>query len=138
MARLRLGEFCQARSGDKADVANVAVFAPTEAIYALLCDQLTAERVAAHLSALVHGTVVRYEARNVWALNFVCTQALGGGGPRTLRCDMLGKTLGPNLLRLQIDIPDDLLSGFELLRPPRPGRTASGSAGRSGGTQNRS
>src|SRR5258708_26826915 len=51
-----------------------------------------------------------YEARNVWALNFVCTQALGGGGPRTLRCDMLGKTLGPNLLRLQVDIPDALRS----------------------------
>jgi hypothetical protein len=115
---LRLGDFCQARSGDKADVANIAVFAPTERTYEALRDQLSAERVAAHLSPLVRGSVVRYEAPNVLALNFVCHGALGGGGQRTLRSDMLGKTLGPNLLRLTVDVPDEELSEFELLRPP--------------------
>src|SRR5438105_4893568 len=101
MARLRLGDFCQARSGDKADIANVAVFAPTPRAYELLLSQVTAARVAEHLSPLVEGTVVRYEAPNVLALNFVCASALGGGGPRTLRSDMLGKTLGANVLRLE-------------------------------------
>jgi hypothetical protein len=116
--RLRLADFCQARSGDKADIANIAVFAPTDATYQVLRDQVTAERVAAHLAPLVNGRVVRYEAPNVHGLNFVCTQALGGGGPRTLRSDMLGKTLGPNLLRLEIDLPDGLATDLVLLRPP--------------------
>jgi hypothetical protein len=117
--QLRLGDFCQARSGDKADVVNVAVFARTQRTYEVLRAQLSAERVAAHLSPLVRGSVVRYEASNVFALNFVCQEALGGGGPRTLRSDMLGKTLGPNLLRLTVEVPDDLLNEFEMLCPPR-------------------
>lgn len=108
MARRRLAELCQARSGDKADIANVAIFAPDENVYALIRNQLTEERVAAHLHPMVQGTVTRYEAPNVLALNFVCTRALGGGGPTTLRADILGKTLGPNVLRMEIDVPDGL------------------------------
>ena len=118
MASIRLGDFCQARSGDKADVANIAVFAPDRTTYDLLLDQLSAERVAEHLGTLVHGTVVRYEARNVLALNFVCNKALGGGGTRTLRSDMLGKTLGANVLRLRVEVPERVLEGLELLKPP--------------------
>ena len=118
MTSLPLGVFCQARSGDKADVANVAVFAPTDESFELLRDQLTAERVARHLSPLVGGPVVRYEARNVLALNFVCQQALGGGGPRTLRGDVLGKTLGPNVLRMEVDVPDELAARLPRLCPP--------------------
>lgn len=119
MALLRLGDFCQARSGDKADVANIAVFAPDKRTYQLLCEQLTAPVVAEHLRALVMGEVIRYEVPNVLALNFVCQQALGGGGTRTLRGDMLGKTLGPNVLRIQVSVPDDVADDLTLLRPPR-------------------
>ena len=32
--------------------------------------------------------------------------ALGGGGPRTLRADNLGKTLGGALVRMEIEVPD--------------------------------
>jgi hypothetical protein len=120
VTRLRLGDFCQARSGDKADVANVAVFAPNEDLYAVLCDQLTAERVAGHLAPLVAGPVTRYEARNVLALNFVCQLALGGGGPRSLRSDTLGKTFGPNVLRMTVEVPDHLVGDLPRLRPPHP------------------
>ena len=118
MTRIRLGEFCQARSGDKADVANIAVFAPTPDAYELLRQQLTAARVAEHLAPLVAGPVVRYEAPNVLALNFVCHQALGGGGPRTLRSDILGKTLGPNLLRMEVTVPAELAETLPRLQPP--------------------
>jgi hypothetical protein len=64
----------------------------------------------------VTGTVTRYEARNVLALNFVMQGALGGGGPRSLRSDNLGKTLGGSLVRLEIDVPDSLAGR----RRPRP------------------
>ena len=42
--------------------------------------------------------------------------ALGGGGPRSLRADNLGKTLGGALVRLEIDVPDELAAR----RRPRP------------------
>ena len=34
-----------------------------------------------------------------------CLRGLGGGAPRSLRSDNLGKTLGASLLRLVIDVP---------------------------------
>ena len=38
---VQLREFCQARSGDKADTLNIAVFAPDDATYRLLDEQVT-------------------------------------------------------------------------------------------------
>jgi hypothetical protein len=98
---------CGYRSGDKGDIANIAVFAPDEAVYRLLADEVTAERVKTHFGSFVHGPVERYEAANVLALNFVLHDALGGGGPRSLRSDALGKTLGGALVRLELDMPSE-------------------------------
>jgi hypothetical protein len=116
MARLPLRELCGYRSGDKADIANVAIFADDEETYELIRREVTAERVKAHFGAMVRGRVDRYEARNVHALNFVLHDALGGGGPRSLRSDSLGKTMGGALVRLEIDVPDALANR----RRPRP------------------
>jgi hypothetical protein len=52
----------------------------------------------------------------VLALNFVMREALGGGGPRSLRSDNLGKTLGGTLVRLEIEVPEELANR----RRPRP------------------
>ena len=106
MARLALRELCGYRAGDKGDIANVAIFADDDETYALIVREVTAERVKAHFGSMVHGRVDRYEAANVRALNFVMHGALGGGGPRSLRADSLGKTLGGALVRLEIDVPD--------------------------------
>jgi len=116
MARLQLRELCGYRSGDKADIANVAIFADDEETYELIRREVTAERVKAYFGAMVRGRVDRYEARNVHALNFVLHDALGGGGPRSLRSDSLGKTMGGALVRLEIDVPDALANR----RRPRP------------------
>jgi hypothetical protein len=99
---------CGYRAGDKGDIANVALFAPDDVVYALIRDRVTAEMVKAHFGTLVRGRVDRYEAPNVLALNFVLHDALGGGGPRSLRADNLGKTLGGALVRLEIDVPAEL------------------------------
>ena len=106
MPRLPLREICGYRAGDKGDIANVAIFADDDDTYAVIVREVTAERVKAHFGAMVHGRVDRYEAANVRALNFVMQGALGGGGPRTLRADNLGKTLGGALVRTEIDVPD--------------------------------
>ena len=107
-ARLALRELCGYRAGDKGDIANVALFADDELAYETILREVTPERVKAHFGAMVKGNVIRYEARNVLALNFVLHGALGGGGPRSLRADNLGKTLGGALVRLEIDVPDEL------------------------------
>jgi hypothetical protein len=108
MARVQLRELCGYRAGDKGDIANVALFADDDATYAAIREQVTAERVKRHFGAMVDGRVERYEAPNVLALNFVMHGALGGGGPRSLRADNLGKTLGGALVRLEIDVPEPL------------------------------
>jgi hypothetical protein len=106
--RVALRELCGYRAGDKGDIANVALFADDDATYDLLLREVTPERVKEHFGAMVRGRVERYEARNVLALNFVLHGALGGGGPRSLRSDNLGKTLGGALVRLEVDVPDAL------------------------------
>jgi hypothetical protein len=116
VAHLKLRELCGYRAGDKGDVSDVAIFADDDETYALIVREVTAERVKEHFGAMVHGTVVRYEVPNVRALNFVLRGALGGGGPRTLRSDNLGKTLGGALVRLEIEVPDELADR----RRPRP------------------
>jgi hypothetical protein len=99
---------CGYRSGDKGDVSNIALFADNVEVYELVRAEVTAERVKAHFAGLVHGPVERYEAPNVLALNFVLHDALGGGAPRSLRADNLGKTLGGALVRLEIEVPERL------------------------------
>lgn len=103
--RRRLHDLCGYRSGDKGDIVNIALLADDAEVYDVIVREVTADRVRAHFGAMVTGTVDRYEARNVLALNFVLRGALGGGGPRTLRADNLGKTLGGALVRLEIDVP---------------------------------
>jgi len=108
VARLPLRELCGYRAGDKGDVANVALFADDDGTYAVIVREVTAARVKEHFGSMVRGRVDRYEAANVRALNFVMQDALSGGGPRSLRADNLGKTLGGALVRLEIEVPDAL------------------------------
>jgi hypothetical protein len=116
MTTLALRELCGYRAGDKGDISDVAVFAYDDETYALIVEQVTADRVRELFGSMVHGEVARYEAPNVRALNFVLRGALGGGGPRSLRSDNLGKTLGGALVRLEIEVPDDIARR----RRPRP------------------
>ncbi|MDZ4358737.1 MAG: acyclic terpene utilization AtuA family protein, partial [Variovorax sp.] len=69
-----------ARSGDKGDTSNIGVIARHPDLLPLLRAQLTEARVAAWLAHLVQGPVTRHEVPGIHAFNFVCEQALGGGG----------------------------------------------------------
>src|SRR3954468_12918001 len=118
MPRIRLRDLCGVRAGDKGDISDLALFADTEAAYDAIRDEVTAERVKDHFGDLVLGSVERYEARNVLALKFVLHDALGGGAPRSLRADNLGKTLGAALLRMEIDVPDDVAANARRRHAP--------------------
>ena len=100
----QLVELAHARSGDKGDIANIALFAPDLATYDLFVREVTTERVRAHFKGIVTGEVERYEVPNVLALNFVLRGALNGGASRSLRSDALGKSLSSALLRLEIEV----------------------------------
>ena len=111
MVEVQLRDVCGVRSGDKGDISDLTLFADDQAAYDALREVVTVDRVRAHFGDLVRGDVERFEAPNVWALKFVLHDALGGGGPRSLRSDNLGKTLGAGLLRLRVELPEDVVAG---------------------------
>jgi hypothetical protein len=106
MMPLRLIAF--ARSGDKGDAANVAVFGRSTDAYHWLRDHLSAAAVEEYFRPLGVGKVVRYDVPNLEALNFVLPQVLAGGGSRSLRIDSQGKTLGMALLEMKVEVPSHL------------------------------
>ena len=98
-----LSDIAHGRSGDKGNHANVAVIAYTAAGFAWLRERLTADVVRRYFQPLGPSRVVRYEAPNLLALNFVLYDVLAGGASRSLRSDTQGKTLALALLRMPLD-----------------------------------
>ncbi len=105
--RIKLVRLAHARSGDKGDTANVGLIALREELYPLLAQEVTAERVKKHFRGICKGAVERFELPNLWALNFLLHESLGGGGTLSLMTDAQGKTFSTALLRMEIDVPDD-------------------------------
>ena len=91
-----------ARSGDKGDSSNIGIIARRPEWLPHLREQLTEERVAAYLAHLIKGTVTRYDVPGIHAMNFLCTQALDGGGMASLRNDPLGKGMAQILLTMPV------------------------------------
>lgn len=119
MQRIQLLHLAHARSGDKGDTANVGVIALRPEFYPALVEQLTPERVKRHFEGICLGEVERFELPNLHALNFLLHNSLGGGGTVSLKTDAQGKTLSTAMLRLEIEVPDEVA---------RQAREASGAA----------
>ena len=64
---------------------------------------LTPAVVKQHFKSICMGDVVRYEAPNLLALNFILHNSLGGGGSESLKTDAQGKTHGLALLELEVE-----------------------------------
>lgn len=112
--KIELTKLAHARSGDKGDTANVGVIALKEEFYPLLVREVTAERVKEHFGEIVRGDVERFELPNLGALNFLLHESLGGGGTLSLMIDAQGKTFSTALLRLKIEVPDDVAASLGL------------------------
>jgi hypothetical protein len=115
MPRVSLVRIATARSGDKGEGSNVGVIARSDAAYAFLKEHLDAERVRTHMAKINAGGVKRYEADNLRLLNFLLEDSLGGGGSASLRTDAQGKTHGLAVLRMEIEVPQEVLD-----RTPAP------------------
>ena len=107
--KLQLIDICHARSGDKGDAANVGLIAREEHFYPVIKQQVTRAAVKKHFKGICFGPVERFELPNLWALNFLLHNTLGGGGTVSLKHDAQGKTLAAALLRMKIDVPAGLL-----------------------------
>ena len=105
--KIKLVRMAHARSGDKGDTANIGLIALREEFYPVLEREVTAQRVKRHFRGICHGKVERFELPNLWALNFLLHESLGGGGTLSLMTDAQGKTFSTALLRMEIDIPED-------------------------------
>jgi hypothetical protein len=94
-----------ARSGDKGNSANVAIFARKPEYLPYLRKVLTPDAVVRQLSPLVRGPAERFEAPGLHALNFLIQDALGGGGMASLRIDPQGKAYGQMVLEMMVKVP---------------------------------
>jgi len=107
--KVRLIDIAHARSGDKGDTGNVGVIALRQEYYPILVKYLTTERVRAHFAGIALGQVERFELPNLWALNFLLHNALGGGGTISLKHDAQGKTLSSAMLRMELEIEEQIV-----------------------------
>ncbi|HWI63757.1 MAG TPA: hypothetical protein VNT75_18125 [Symbiobacteriaceae bacterium] len=103
---MRLIEICHARSGDKGDASDISLFAGDDRAWELIRRHVTKEKVAQYFAPVATGPVEMWEVPNVQALKFLVHGALGGGAPRSLRSDNLGKTFAAALLRMEIDVEE--------------------------------
>jgi hypothetical protein len=102
---LPLLKLAYARSGDKGNSSNVAIFARKPEYLPYLRKILTPEKIVTQLDQLVNGPAERFEAPGLNALNFLIQDALGGGGMASLRIDPQGKAYGQMVLEMPVPVP---------------------------------
>jgi hypothetical protein len=108
--KVRLEEISFARSGDKGDVCSVGLIAKTSKAYETLIREVTQEKIKDHFGDMVKGGVELYPMPNVECLHVVLRKALGGGATKTLRYDQTGKAMGQALLRMEVEVENDVLT----------------------------
>ena len=97
-----LGDIAHDRTGDKGDISQITVIVYDSVDYDILRERVTVGRVLAHFKNLEVRVAHRYEMNEIGALNFVLEGALKGGVTRALALDAHGKTLGAQLLDMDI------------------------------------
>jgi Acyclic terpene utilisation family protein AtuA len=107
--KARLIDIAHGRSGDKGDTSNIGILARSAQALDWLQVHLTEAVVAQWLAPWVKGSVKRYAWPGLMGFNFVCDEALGGGGMASLRNDPLGKGMAQRLLAMPIEISDQIL-----------------------------
>lgn len=110
MKKVKLAQLAFARSGDKGDVSNIGLMAKTKNIYEFLLQTLTPEKIKEYFGGMVKGGVEIYPVPKLDSLEIILRQALGGGATCTLRFDQTGKSMGPVLLGMEIQITEEMLA----------------------------
>lgn len=100
---IKLAKIAHSRAGDKGNTLVLSLFPFDENDYPHLVQEVTSEKVKAHLSDHVKGEVSRHEIPGLHALLFTCTEALGTGVTTSLALDAHGKSLSYALLEMKIN-----------------------------------
>ena len=102
-----LHAIAHARSGDKGNHSNIALFAYRAQDYSLLVEQVTEPRVAQWLALRGPSSIRRYLLPNLSGMNLVLENILDGGVNDSLNLDTHGKSLSFLLLMQSIEVPAD-------------------------------
>ena len=105
MQDIPLYQLAHARTGDKGNRSNISLIAYRSEDYALLVEQVTEERVAAHFAHRQPSRVIRYLLPKLGAMNIILDDVLDGGVNDSLNLDMHGKALSFHLLTLPVRVP---------------------------------
>lgn len=100
------------RSGDKGNSSNIGIIARKPEYLPYIRAAVNTQSVRAWMAHVLEGdnsVITRYELPGLHAVNFLMTNALGGGGIASLRIDPQGKALGQQLLEIPVKIPAGLL-----------------------------
>ncbi|KAI7882441.1 DUF1446-domain-containing protein [Lichtheimia hyalospora FSU 10163] len=110
LVKTKLINLAYGRSGDKGDVCNIGIIARDPRYYPYIKRSITGQAVAQYMKHLCKGTVTRYDLPGLYAMNFVLTRSLGGGGLSSLVVDRQGKTFAQLVLTgLDVEIPASLV-----------------------------
>jgi hypothetical protein len=93
------------RAGDKGNRLNISLIPYDPALYPLLAEQVTAERVHELFRHRGATGVRRYELPLIAAFNYVIDNVLEGGVNGSLNLDGHGKTSSFRLLALAVRVP---------------------------------
>jgi hypothetical protein len=114
-AAIPLRALAHCRSGDKGTNVTLALIAHSDALFPLLCEAVTADRVAAQLSPRLVGAVQRHELPGLRTLLFVADRRRGDSVTTSLLLDTHGKTLSSRVLDLSVEVP---VESLQLARRP--------------------
>ena len=107
--KVRLGDIAYARSGDKGSSSNVGVIFKNKDCYDWAVINLTEIVVEKYFKEIALGGVKRYLMDNINAINYILNDSLDGGGSESLLNDAQGKTHGQAILKMEVDIPENLI-----------------------------
>ncbi len=93
------------RAGDKGNRGNMSLIPYDPALYPLLAEQVTEERVLALFAHRGATRCTRYDLPLLHAFNFVVDDVLEGGVNGSLNLDGHGKTQSFRLLSLTVRVP---------------------------------
>jgi len=106
MKTVLLHEIAHSRAGDKGNRLNMSLMPYDPAHYALLAEQVTADRVLALFTHRGATGCVRYDLPGLQAFNFVVDEVLEGGVNGSLNLDGHGKSNSFRLLSLTVELPE--------------------------------
>jgi len=115
VVKTKLRHLCWARSGDKADAANIGLIARRPEYIGVLRHEVTTERVRMFFQPDCRGHVERFDLPGMSAMNFLLHDTLGGGGSSSLHMDPLAKCYGQRLLEMEVEAPVEWAVGASRL-----------------------